>query len=137
MANDADSDDTIQIGELDETGMLADGLHDRLVGLLSDFGLSETDDAEDLIPFLIPATHDDELTVDLFGRQPRGQRVQDGNYRPGGPEVTLVRPAHKLFTRTNVVTLQARSLIPARASSRAISTSSPASIQAPPPLGLP
>ena len=107
-ANNADNAGKVQIGELNRTNMLGPALQTRLEGLAtSEFGLNVTDDAEKLIPYLIPATHGDELTVTYADANPAASRAKTATIDLEAPEVTLVGPTHKSFTRSTVSTLRA------------------------------
>ena len=105
--NNADGLGKVQIGELNATEMLGGTLQTRLEGLATSFGLSAASDAEKLLPYLIPATHGDTLTVTYADANPAANLAKTATIDLEAPEVTLIGPSHKLFTRTNVVTLRA------------------------------
>ncbi len=102
------SDDTVQISELDNSGALGSALQTRLQNLATiELGLSVADDAQDLIDLLIPATHGDALTVTYADANPAANVSKTATIDLEAPVVTLIQPTNKLFTRANVVTLQA------------------------------
>ena len=105
------NDDKIQIEELNNAGMLGEDVQDRLealVGSMNAFpSLSVSDPATDLIPFLIPATHSDTLSVNYADDNPSANLVKTATVDLAAPDVTLIRPSHNLFTRDAVVTLTA------------------------------
>ncbi len=108
-ANNADSDGNVQIGELNATNMLGSALQTKLESLAtSSFELSVTDDADDLLPYLIPATHGDTFTVTYADANPAANLTKTATVDMEAPEVTLVAPTHKSFSRSRVTTLQAR-----------------------------
>ena len=75
--------------------------------MAGDLGVSLTADAEDLIDLLISASHGDALTVTYADANPAANVVKTATIDLEAPEVTLIQPTNKLFTRANVVTLQA------------------------------
>ena len=102
------SDGTVQISELNNSGALGSALQTKLQGLATtEFSLSLTADAEDLTDLLIPASHGDALTVTYADANPAANVVKTATIDLEAPEVTLIQPSNKLFTRANVVTLQA------------------------------
>ncbi|MDE3268645.1 MAG: hypothetical protein OYI31_09385 [Chloroflexota bacterium] len=102
------SDGTVQISELNNSGALGSALQTKLQGLATtEFNLSLTADAEDLTDLLIPASHGDALTVTYADASPAANVVKTATIDLEAPEVTLIQPSNKLFTRANVVTLQA------------------------------
>ena len=105
--NGGNDDGTVQVSELDNSGALGDDLQTRLEGLAGDLGVSLTADADDLIDLLISASHGDALTVTYADANPAANVVKTATIDLEAPEVTLIQPTHKLFTRANVVTLQA------------------------------
>jgi hypothetical protein len=100
-------DGTVQVSELDNSGALGSALQTKLEGLAGDLGVSLTADADDLLDLLISASHGDALTVTYADANPAANVVKTATIDLEAPVVTLIQPTHKLFTRANVVTLQA------------------------------
>ncbi len=106
-ANGGNNDGTVQISELDNTNQLKPALHTKLTTLAGDLGLNASDSAQTLINSVISATHNDTLTVSYADASPAANVSKTAKIDLEAPVVTLIQPTNKLFTRSNVVTLQA------------------------------
>ena len=106
-ANGGDGDGDVQISELNNASQLGDDLQERVEDAAVALGLSVSDAASKLEPLLIPAIHGDTLTVNYADTNPRTTFSKQASIDLEAPEVTLVGPAHKLFTSDNLLTLSA------------------------------
>ncbi len=106
-ANNGNNNGTVQISELDNSDGLGAALQGDLEDLAGDLGLNTSDSAQMLINRVISATHGDTLTVSYADASPAATLAATAKIDLEAPVVTLIQPSHKLFTRNNVVTLQA------------------------------
>jgi hypothetical protein len=106
-ANGGNGDGDVQISELNNASQLGDDLQERVEDAAVALGLSVDQAASKLEPLLIPAIHGDTLTVNYADTNPRTTFSRQASVDMEAPEVTLVGPAHKLFTSDNLLTLSA------------------------------
>lgn len=104
-ANNTDNSDGVEVDEL--LASFSGAFETKLRNLVTELGVQMSADADDLIDHLISATHNDTLTVSYADANPATTVVKDAKIDLEAPVVTLLQPTNKLFTRSNVVTLQA------------------------------
>lgn len=104
-ANDTDNSTKVEVDEL--LNSFSGDFQAKLRNLVSELGVSQSADAQMLINHVISATHGDTLTVTYADANPAANVVKEAKIDLEAPVVTLIQPTNKLFTRSNVVTLQA------------------------------